>query len=107
MGLPDLYALPLTFNPGWKAEVDAKDAPVIGADYWRTGVLVPASAHTVSVRFRPVGGQFGWILALIATMTILAVLSSESRCRGCRRTSPLDRHECDDAEDSVELAASR
>jgi len=100
-------ALPLTFNSGWKAEVDGKEAPVVRADYWRTAVLVPAGAHFVNLKFRPVGWQLGWILTLLAAITSLLLLSWEPLRRASRRTSPLDRRGYDHSEDSVELAASR
>jgi hypothetical protein len=56
--------------PGWKATVDGKDADIEHVDYLLRGVSVPAGRHTVEFSYQPRSWTFGWILSLLAFLTV-------------------------------------
>jgi hypothetical protein len=49
------------FDPGWRARVDGRTAPVVPADFIDLGVTVPAGRHTVHLTYQDRG--IGWGLA--------------------------------------------
>jgi hypothetical protein len=63
---PSLLVLSDTWYPGWKADVDGRDAPVERVDYVLRGVRVPAGAHRVELRYEPLSWRVGWILSVLA-----------------------------------------
>ena len=48
-----MLALHETYYPGWVAEIDDKQAPILRADVLFRGVEVPAGHHHVVFRFAP------------------------------------------------------
>jgi hypothetical protein len=69
---PSLLVLTDSWFPGWKAKVDGKSTPVERVDYVIRGVKVPAGAHTVEFTYEPSSWRIGWILSLLALLTIVA-----------------------------------
>ncbi|MBI3856020.1 MAG: YfhO family protein, partial [Planctomycetes bacterium] len=60
-----------TFYPGWEAEVDGKEAPILRANLAFRAVAVPAGTHSVTMRFRPSSARNGLI---VTALTIIGVL---------------------------------
>jgi hypothetical protein len=81
---PALLVLTDSWFPGWKATVDGHDAEVHRVDYLIRGVTVPAGAHTVSFEYRPASWRAGWIVSLLALLTILATVAVGLRRRAAR-----------------------
>lgn len=69
-----------TFYPGWKADVDGVDAPVLKVNGLFRGIMVPAGRVRVRLYFRPWTFQAGLAVSLV-TLAAVAVLL----LRGMRR----------------------
>ncbi|HEX4386288.1 MAG TPA: YfhO family protein [Myxococcales bacterium] len=54
------------YDPGWRAEVDGKPAPVVALDGAIEAAVVPAGRHQVEFHFWPVGFTPGLIVAAAA-----------------------------------------
>jgi hypothetical protein len=52
------------FDPGWRASVDGRAAPVLRANLAFRAVPVPAGAHEISLRYRPTAVVAGLALSL-------------------------------------------
>jgi membrane protein YfhO len=81
---PSLLVLTDSWFPGWKAKVDGKSTPVERVDYVIRGVKVPAGAHTVEFTYEPTSWRVGWILSLLALLTIVSAAVVGRRHRGHR-----------------------
>jgi hypothetical protein len=55
--------------PGWRARVDGKAVPILGADAAFMGVAVPAGDHQVALDYRPPPAV--WIGRLVTAGTVL------------------------------------
>lgn len=51
-----------TDYPGWEAEVDGKETPILNANLAFRAIAVPAGKHKVTMRFRPSSARFGLIV---------------------------------------------
>ncbi|MBN1529720.1 MAG: YfhO family protein, partial [Thermoleophilaceae bacterium] len=60
--------------PGWRAEVDGREAPVERVDYLLRAVRVPAGAHTVEFAYRPASWRAGWIVSVVALLVLIALV---------------------------------
>jgi uncharacterized membrane protein YfhO len=67
-----LLVLTDTWFPGWKATVDGREVPIERVDYLIRGVPVPAGSHRVEFSYQPRSWTFGWVISLLALMTIAA-----------------------------------
>ncbi len=61
------------WDPGWKARVDGKSAPVIEVNLGLKGVVVPGGNHEVEIRYLPGSFLLG---AAVSVLTILALLAA-------------------------------
>jgi len=61
---PGLLVIGEHYDPGWRATIDGRKATVVEADLAALGVVLPASAATVELRFVPVGLPPGIALAV-------------------------------------------
>lgn len=69
-----------TYDAGWRARVDGKEAPVLRVNIAQRGVPVPAGRHVVELRYAPRGIGAAW--ALCATgLAGVAALARRSRRR--------------------------
>jgi hypothetical protein len=62
------------WDPGWKAKVDGKDADVERVNYVMRGVRVGPGAHRVEFTYRPWSFTAGWIVSLVALLSLLGAL---------------------------------
>jgi hypothetical protein len=69
---PALLVLTDAWYPGWKARVDGREVDVERVDYLVRGVPVPAGSHTVEFSYEPASWRVGWIVSLLALLTIAA-----------------------------------
>jgi Bacterial membrane protein YfhO len=76
-----LAVLTDTWFPGWRAFVDAREQPIVRANYLFRGVLVPAGRHVVEFRYEPPSFLLGSILTglSLAAIAALIVISSPRR----------------------------
>ncbi len=87
---PALLVLAESFHPGWRARVDGKRAPVLRADYTGMGLVVPAGARRVELRFAPPAvGLSRWV-SLAAALLLLLVAAAGLWRR--RRSSATQRN---------------
>jgi hypothetical protein len=61
-----------TWYPGWIAQVDGKNVPLLRANYLFQAVWLPAGIHRVSLIYRPVVFYAGACLSLLGLIGILA-----------------------------------
>ncbi len=83
---PALLVLAESFHPGWRARVDGKQAPVLRADYTGMGVVVPAGARRVELRFAPPAvGLSRWVSLAAALLLLVAAAGRWRRRRSSAR----------------------
>ena len=70
---PGLLVLTDLWYPGWSAEADGSPAPLYRADGYLRAVALPAGAHRVVFRYRPLSFHAGAVVSLLAAGTLLAL----------------------------------
>ena len=60
--------------PGWTATIDGNPAPILLANYAFRGMSVPACAHTIVMRYRPLSVYGGALISLIAWAAVAVAL---------------------------------
>ena len=68
---PGILVLADLAYPGWRARVDGKPSPLLRADGYLRAVALPAGAHRVEFRYRPVSFAAGAVLTLAALAILL------------------------------------
>ncbi|HZN92879.1 MAG TPA: YfhO family protein [Myxococcales bacterium] len=63
-----------SYYPGWVAEVDGREAPVVRADYALRAVPLIAGAHHVVLRYRPASFGVGLALSIVSWATFAVVM---------------------------------
>ncbi|MFN7951883.1 MAG: YfhO family protein, partial [bacterium] len=58
-----------SFDTGWSAAIDGRDAPVLRADLALRAVPIPAGTHTVVLRYRP----RSWIAGIAVTLVAFGI----------------------------------
>ena len=76
---PGLLVVGEHFDPGWRASIDGRPVPVAEVDLAAVGVVLPASATTVELRFVPVGFWPGAALAIAAAAALSAASSTRRK----------------------------
>jgi hypothetical protein len=117
---PGLLVLSDTYYPGWKAQVNGRDATIHPTDELFRGVAVPAGDSTVTIRYRPASFRVGVLLALLALAAFggVCVLVHLRRRRGGEAPDPPedaapaptgeeDAHEELDGADRVQSSTAR
>jgi hypothetical protein len=69
-----LLVLADTWFPGWRATIDGRPAPIVRTAQLLRGVVLPAGTHTVAFTYVPWSWRIGWIVSLLAVVS-LAVLA--------------------------------
>ena len=80
---PGFVVLADAFDPGWRAEVDGRPAPVLRANVAFRAVAVPEGRHVVAMAYRP--PAVGQGLTLSAASLLLLLGGVVSGARGRRR----------------------
>ncbi|MBN1285512.1 MAG: YfhO family protein [Anaerolineae bacterium] len=75
-----LVVLSDVFYPGWTADVDGAPAEILRADVALRGVCVPAGAHTVTMRYRPISFILGAGITLGALGILVMAGVQQRRC---------------------------
>ena len=63
------------YDPGWKATVDGRRAPVLRANVAFRAVEVPAGSHTVELLYRPAAFLTGLAISVAALLVAVAVVA--------------------------------
>ncbi|HUR47725.1 MAG TPA: YfhO family protein [Candidatus Saccharimonadales bacterium] len=72
---PSILLLNDKYDPGWKAYVEGKAAPVLKCNFLMQGVQVPSGAHNIEMRFEPpIKGLYVSLLALLAGLSLSGIL---------------------------------
>lgn len=81
---PALLVLNDQAAPGWRAEVDGREQPILTANYLVRGVWVDAGRHQVKFQYRAPGLRLGWLffVALLGALGVWALALGVSRRRG-------------------------
>ena len=61
------------WDPGWKGRLDGKPVPVFPVNLGLKGVVIPAGAHEVEIRYLPASVLAG---AAVSGLTILALAAA-------------------------------
>jgi hypothetical protein len=86
-----LLVLSHTWEEGWHATVDGRDAPVLRTDGLVLGIPVPAGHHVVRLHYRPPGLRRGAalsVLSLVALVGAAPVVERARRWQRRRETAP-------------------
>jgi len=75
---PSMIVVSDTYFPGWIAYVDGARAPIYEVNAAMRGVIVPAGAHSLTMRYRPASVYAGAALSLIGILGAI-VLSRSKR----------------------------
>jgi len=70
---PRLFVLLDAFADGWRASLDGSELPILRVNSVGRGVIVPAGAHTLEMRFQPLALRLSpWIswLSLLVVVTV-------------------------------------
>jgi hypothetical protein len=70
---PGLLVVSEHYDPGWRAEVDGKEAAVHEANFIVLGIPVPIGRHEVRLRYVPVGFVPGVALAGVTVLVLCAL----------------------------------
>ncbi len=62
------------FYPGWEAEVDGYEAPLLEADYILRAIPIPAGRHDIVMRFRPRVFRWGLFTSLLSIVAVISGL---------------------------------
>jgi hypothetical protein len=76
---PGLLILGDTYSPGWKAEIEGREAPILRANYLLRGVAVGPGRHRIKFFYRPASFSIGFGLTVIAGVMILWCLKKRER----------------------------
>ena len=80
---PRLFVLLDAFADGWRASLDGTELPILRVNSVGRGVIVPAGAHTLEMRFQPLALRLSpWISWLSLVAVVIALVSVRLRRRG-------------------------
>jgi hypothetical protein len=64
------------YPAGWKAFIDGSETPIYRLDYMFRGIVVPAGAHTVTMKFEPTSFFLGRSMSLGMNLLVLGSLAA-------------------------------
>jgi hypothetical protein len=83
---PGRLVLDDTFYPGWRAEVDGREAEIKPANAAFRSVAVPPGRHEVSFRYRPMSVWIGGAISLAALLALAGAVLLQRRRAGWLET---------------------
>jgi uncharacterized membrane protein YfhO len=84
---PALLIVRNVWDPGWRASIDGRPAPVLVADYLLQGIPVPPGRHTVELRYDDPWVGYG----LLGSTLALAALAAAGFALRRRQVQPPSR----------------
>ena len=63
---PTFLRIAVPYFPGWRAQVDGTETPVMPADLALMGVVVPAGSHDLVLRYHSVWFQTGALVSFLS-----------------------------------------
>ncbi len=81
---PALVVLTERLHPGWHVSDGERDLPTLAVNQVHTGVLVPAGAHRLRWRFRPLGLAVASLVSLIGLGLAAAAVARSGQGGGAR-----------------------
>jgi hypothetical protein len=63
------------YPEGWKAYLDEKEIPIYRVNYLFRGLVIPAGAHKLELRFEPRGFAVGKMLSLLTNIMLLGAFA--------------------------------
>jgi hypothetical protein len=84
---PGYLVLTDTNFPGWRAEVDGQDVPILRADLYFRAVALSHGSHEVVFHYRPVSAQLGLGISLLAVLLWMVVGVTTAIMTGRRSTT--------------------
>jgi hypothetical protein len=91
METPGLIVLADRWDKGWAAYLNGSDVPILRVNHALRGVVAPAGESTIEFRYEPASFAWGLKFALLAAVTLGAMLAWERRRVGARGPSKADR----------------
>jgi hypothetical protein len=76
-----LLVLSDTYYPGWKAEVDGVEVPIMQANLSQRAVVVPGGAHTVRFVYESGAIRTGAVVSIASLLLVLVALVATGRRR--------------------------
>ncbi len=76
---PGYLVLAETYDPGWRARLDATSVPVLRADIGLRAIAVPAGTHAVEMAYRPPSVVIGLALSALSLVVAAAVAVRAAR----------------------------
>ncbi len=69
------------YTPGWTAQIDGKDAPIVKVNYLLRGLSIPAGTHKITFKFMPktyelgnTVSKYGGIITILVILACLVLL---------------------------------
>ena len=78
---PVLLVFTETFDPGWRATVDGRSAPVQRVDHALCGIWLQPGARTVEIRYAPASFRVGLVLSAVGLLVLALVAIRRSAPR--------------------------
>lgn len=73
---PRFAVVTRTFDPGWHATVDGKEASLVRTDLAFIGILIPAGAHEVLLQYRPASYRIGVLVSLVSVIVFVGLAAA-------------------------------
>jgi hypothetical protein len=73
-GSPAILDIALPVYPGWHAQIDGAETPILRADTAMTAIVVPVGQHTIQLTYTPSSFTIGAIISIAAIGFILILI---------------------------------
>ena len=84
---PALVVLNERWDPGWRARVDGRPAPLVEVDSVLMGAPMPGGEHTVEFEYRPRGLIVGRAISLLSLALLALIIAASTLARRRARAS--------------------